>query len=264
MLNRIRKPMKLVAWNLGHQCREDPIHANFCEAIEELDPDVLLLNEYVHGESRRAMLANLSLSGLPNLKVSPRLNGNNQVLIASRYALEQGDLTGPRSKDQGGEANFLHVKLPQSNLELVGIRAPAYAGTELRSYWEALMALIRSCASRRIVFIGDFNTDPDSLSRPTARHLRALRDEGWSVPSPAGDWSFMSKKSVGTRIDHVVASAPIRVLSAAYVANTARHVLASASKGSGISDHAPIVVSLAAEDGDLNSDKSDWRTGCPS
>lgn len=247
--------MKLVAWNLGHQCREDPIHANFCESIEELCPDVLLLNEYVHGESRGQMLANLSRSGLPNLKVSARLNGNNQVLIASRYELEQGDLNGPRSKSHGGEANFLHVKLPRSNLELVGIRAPAYAGTELRSYWEALMELIRSCTSRRIVFIGDFNTDPDSLLRPTARYLRALRDEGWSVPSPAGDWSFISKKSVGTRIDHVIASAPIRVLSAQYVASTARHVLASASKGAGISDHAPIVVRLAAQGDDLISDK---------
>lgn len=238
--------MNLVAWNLAHQCREDAIKPEFSAAIAELAPDVLLLNEYVHGSTREQLVLSLSDLGLSHLMVSQRLNGNNQILIASRFALELGDLLGPSTRDQGGKANFLHVRLPTERLELVGLRAPAYVGAALRTYWDDLVGLIRSSFTRNIAFIGDFNTDPDSLTRATARHLRSLREEGWSVPSPTGEWSYISRRSIGTRIDHIVASPSVNVISAHYISQIEELLLASPRKSSGFSDHAPLVVRIGA------------------
>ena len=237
--------MRLLAWNLGHQCREDPIPSSFVPAIRELSPDLLILNEYVHGTSRQDVLRDLNHIGLTSLLVSQRLNGNNQVLMLSRYELVQGSLNGPVSKDQGGESNFLHVLLPRQRIEVVGLRAPAYTGEDLCLYWTNLMALIRNCKARSILFVGDFNTDPDQRRRTAAKHLRALRAEGWSLPSPAGAWSYISPKGNGTRIDHVLASPALQLNRAEYVSAIGTMVLASPRKAERVSDHTPLVVQVA-------------------
>ena len=249
--------MKLVAWNLGHQCREDALSHAFLPAVRTLAPDLLSLNEYAHGQSRAQLVADLSDVGLKHVLVSERLNDNNQVLIASRYQLVQGEVLGPQSKNQGGESNFLHVRVPSHNFEFVGVRAPAYAGEDLRVYWSGLMQAIRQCAGRRIVFMGDFNTDPDRPRRANAKHLRALRDEGWSVPSPEGEWSYISPKSAGTRIDHAVASMHLRIERAEYITSLGGVELASSRKANRVSDHAPLVVHLAESSrGKLGSDSN--------
>ena len=238
--------MRLVSWNLAHQCREAPISPSFFEAVDRLAPDILSLNEYVHGPSRGSLIESLAGLGLPHLKVSDRLNGHNQVLIASRYPLELGEIAGPATANLGGEANFLHVRVPRAGVEFVGLRAPSYTGTALTGYWVGLVNIIQACAGRRIVFLGDLNTDAEQPRRRTARYLHELRGSGWTVPVPDGEWSFISKTGVGTRIDHAIVAYALQVVGARYVAGDGALKLAAPNRVDAVSDHAALVIDLAA------------------
>jgi exonuclease III len=238
--------MRLVSWNLAHQCREDPIPQSLLEAVVCLAPDVLSLNEYVHGPSRAHLIERLKEIGLLHWHVSKRLNGHNQVLVASRHPLEAGELTGPATEGLGGESNFMHVRLPDNGLEIVGLRAPAYTGAALTKYWQELVRIVNTCEGRRIVFMGDLNTDPDQLRRPTAKYLVDLRSKGWIVPAPEGDWSFVSKSGSGTRIDHAIVSSELHVTAARYVVEIGQLKLAAQNKTGAISDHAPLIIELSA------------------
>ena len=233
--------MKIVALNLNHKASLRAIKPRLVEMIEKLNPDVLTLNEYVHGESRAELVQALSHIGLGHLHYSERLNGNNQVLIASQMSMLAGELRGPETVDQGGESNFLHVIEPETGLEIVGVRAPAYEATsELRAYWQKLGAIIRATDQRKIVFVGDLNANPDSGRGAGAVQLSSLRVEGWSIPVASGDWSYVS----GSRIDHIVASPAVVIEDATYVAEIAGITIASQAKAVAISDHAALVVHL--------------------
>lgn len=236
--------MRLVSWNLAHQCREEPIPPSFIEAVSLLKPDLISLNEYVHGPSRVDLISRLYEIGLRHIEVSQRLNGHNQVLIASCHPITLGHLSGPETQNLGGQSNFLHVSIPAARIEFVGLRAPSYTGISLEEYWYKLTQIIQSCTNRPIVFMGDFNTDPDQPRRSTAKHLLQLRCEGWSVPRPEGSWSFISKTGNGTRIDHAVLSPCIKVISAQYVAVAGSVTLAAPSRKASVSDHAALVVNI--------------------
>jgi hypothetical protein len=101
--------MKLVAWNLDHRTRERTIQDGVTAAVEKLAPDLLTLNEYVHGESSGSFLEALASIGLTHVLVLERVNTNNQVLIACRHPLFAGAIRGPASANGAGESNFLHV-----------------------------------------------------------------------------------------------------------------------------------------------------------
>jgi exonuclease III len=238
--------MRLVSWNLAHQCREDPISPQFFEAVRLLAPDVISLNEYVHGPSRREMIESLAHLGLRHLEVSHRQNNHNQVLVASRFPLERGELTGPLTANLGGESNFLHVRIPAFGVQLVGVRVPSYTGKALHDYWIKFVHIVQSCAGRPIVFMGDLNTDPEQPRRVTAKYLLQLESQGWSIPRPEGSWSFISKTGISTRIDHAVVAGALPVTGARYVATAGSVWLAAPNRLDAVSDHAPLVLDLAA------------------
>lgn len=56
--------MRLVAWNVAHAARECPLRPGLLDAIASLEPDVLMLNEYVHDASRAAFVAVIAELGL--------------------------------------------------------------------------------------------------------------------------------------------------------------------------------------------------------
>lgn len=236
--------MRIVAWNLAHQTREAPLPPSLDGALAALKPDVLVFNEFVDGESRSTLRAGLAKLGLPHVRTSCRVGKHNQVLIASAGPLEEGELTGPEMPGGAGVSNFLHVRLPEQALEVVGLRAPAYeSADELHEYWRKLAALVRTTSDRRIVWIGDLNADPEAPGSLGGQYLSELRQEGWNVPRPSGPWSFVK----GTRIDHLLASRSVRVLSAEYVASMGGIAVASLDKRTRVSDHAALVATL--EDG---------------
>lgn len=231
--------MKLIAWNLAHQTQERAISPRFIEAVEKLRPDLITLNEYVHGSTRAPLIDALAQLGLGHVQVSNRVNTNNQVFVASRHPLQLGDLLGPSTKDGGGESNFLHVKLPNVELEIVGVRVPAYEASQvLHEYWQSLTEIIRSTIARRIIFIGDFNADPDANRHPGARYMSTLRSDGWNIPTASGAWSYIS----GSRIDHAIVSPGISVKDTKYVAQISDIELASQNRETRISDHAALVL----------------------
>lgn len=81
--------------------------------------------------------------------------------------------------------------------------------------------------------------DPDDTSQVGGSTLASLRQAGWHLPSPKGQWSFRT----GTKIDHVLSGGRLPLRSAAYVAELNGRVLAG-SDDRAISDHAALVVEL--------------------
>ena len=234
---------RIVSWNLGHQTHERPIPPEFLDAIRALSPDVLVLNEYVHGESRAQMTAGLKLMGLGAVSVSAHVPGQNQVLIASRFPHSIGDLTEPTTTP-AAKCNFLHVIVAGTNV--VGMRAPAYKDPkQLAQYWEEAEGLIMHMMARPIVFIGDMNGDPERQKKPGGRALKRLREAGWQIPKPEGEWSFISKNGrVSARIDHAICSPKILRPVARYVTRIDGLILAGAAADHAISDHAALLLDL--------------------
>jgi hypothetical protein len=232
----------VMSLNVAHKTREAPIAFWLAEAVQSIEPDVLVLNEYVDGPSRKELHAHLARAGLTHVSVSHRQGIHNQVLVASRFLLEPGDLRGPSLPGGAGESNFLHVRIPEVELEVVGLRAPMYrTAMETSDYWQLLEPLVASTLPRRILWIGDLNADPGSQTAG-GKALRRLRDNGWTVPDPSGGWSFVS----GSRIDHALLAPAWRVLEAQYVAEVGGIVIAS-PRESAISDHAALIVTVVEE-----------------
>jgi len=217
--------------------------ADFERAIELLAPDILTLNEYVHGPTREAMVAALADMGLAQVLVTKRVEGHNQVLIASRTKLVAGDLAAPQVS-VADSPNFLHVHLPAEDFELVAMRVPWYEkAKEKGDYWEQFHRLGMDAIGRKILFIGDLNVDPGSKCAGT-RWLNRMVDDGWHLPSPEGPWSYISRTGMNSRIDHALASPHLRIAGARYVSEIGGVKLAGPD-ASAISDHAALVVDLA-------------------
>jgi endonuclease/exonuclease/phosphatase family metal-dependent hydrolase len=234
--------MRIVAWNLGHQTKERPIRGGFQKIIARLEPDILTLNEYVHGPSRDVLLSSLSETGLSHALVSTPSGLNNQVLIASRFRIVAGTLQSP-SVSVAANTNFLHVCLPNENLEVVGMRVPAYRQAHDKdAYWQEFSQIAATTRDRRIIFIGDFNVDP-TRRYVGARQLNQLVQAGWQLPSPEGSWSFVSKTDKTSRIDHALVSPGLIVEAARYVAEIDSMKLAG-SDDTACSDHAALVVDI--------------------
>jgi endonuclease/exonuclease/phosphatase family metal-dependent hydrolase len=235
--------MRLVAWNLGHQTRERPVRAGFESAILHLAPDILILNEYVHGDSRGPLLRALAEVGLVHVMLSARKGDNNQILMASKYSLQAGDLHSPTVSD-ADSSNFLHVRIESKTLEVVGVRVQAYLRREQKAvYWASLCKTAGSVIHRPIVYIGDLNADPAKKRSVGGRHMVELARQGWQIPSPEGPWSYISRRGSTSRIDHALVSPGLRVTQIRYVVELGGILLAS-SKGDAISDHAALVADV--------------------
>src|SRR5262249_47192711 len=210
--------MRVVAWNLGHQTRERPIRPGFDSAILHLAPDILILNEYVHGDSRGPLRRALAEVGLVHVMLSARKGENNQILMASKYPLQAGDLHSPTVSD-ADSSNFLHVRIESKSLEVVGVRVPAYLRREQKAaYWASLCKTAGSVIHRPIVYIGDLNADPAKKGSVGGRFLAELARQSWQIPLPEGPWSYISRKGCTSRIDHALVSPLLRITQLRYVA----------------------------------------------
>ena len=78
--------VKLLAWNLNHRAARQRIPSWIAAAIEEQDPDVLVLTEYVEGPDHDDFLASLNANGLSTSSCSAQPGRQNQMIIASRYS----------------------------------------------------------------------------------------------------------------------------------------------------------------------------------
>lgn len=200
--------IRVATWNVGHRITRKPIPPEMGEALIALDADVVFLNEFVDGAPDRDRLRDqLRAAGYSYFAISDAPPRHNQVFAASRFPIDVGDIAAPTEPDSHAETNFLHILLPDSDIELIGLRAPAYkSAAERREYWSDLTSTLQIYQNRALVVAGDLNLDPfkgvsaysDSVEFPDAEMYCAVR--------PEGPWSFVSlhDASRNSRIDHVL------------------------------------------------------------
>ena len=236
------KRVTVAAWNVGHRARRKAIPAELATALESLDSDVLMLTEFVDGGADRDQLrGRLSAAGYEHVHVTDPLPVHNQVFVASRLPFGVGDIVSPTTTSHA-TSNFLHVSLRDSEIELVGMRAPSYKGAEKSSYWGEVDGILKGVGDRALVVAGDLNEDPfKGVSESfTSRKFRG--SEMFSAARPEGRWSFMdpNKETSRSRIDHVLHTPRIRIIDARYVDEVAGFRLAGPASWAPLSDHAAL------------------------
>jgi endonuclease/exonuclease/phosphatase family metal-dependent hydrolase len=235
--------LHLAAWNLNHRTGRKSIPAAVIHALASLDIDVLVLTEYVDGDHQAGFKDSLKDIGFESLAVSVKASRQNQVLMAARTAMGDDGLLPLPGHTEAATTNWLHRRLPAYKLEVVGFRAPMYLTADDRiGYWHQVESIARGARDRRILFLGDFNCDPHSDTRPSAAVFPRLKGNGFTLAEPRGDWSYHSGNgNGGTRIDHALACPDLTISEAKYVYKSGRHVLADTS-GTALSDHALLSV----------------------
>lgn len=244
------KNIHIAAWNLNHRTGKKAIPPSVIHAIAALDIDILVLTEFVDGDHHANFKDGLKDIGYESLAVSVKAPRQNQVLVAARTAMADNDLLPVPGYTEAASTNWLHRRLPAHDLEIVGLRAPVYlAAAERVGYWSQVESIARTARDRHVIFVGDFNCDPLTDTRPCAGVFPRLRQEGFQMPSPAGDWSYRSADgSATTRVDHAMASPSMRIADARYLYKAGRTLLAGAANGHGepLSDHALLSIKVAA------------------
>jgi exonuclease III len=168
----------IATWNLHHMGRQIAIPDDVAHVIKHVRPGVLVLTEYVDRGNRADFRAALRRLGYVEPAVTPQRKGQNQVLVASLEAQEDGRLEAP-TVDEAAGTNFLHRWIPSLKLNIVGFRVPHYQSedpTKLKRYWAELEAGALELADERTVYIGDFNvgtTRHDVAGRAALKKLKA-------------------------------------------------------------------------------------------
>lgn len=236
--------MRIVAWNINHRAREKTIPDHLVAAIASLDPDVIVLTEYVDGSTRAPFHASLAEHGFCHLLMSGPRRRENQVLIAARTAFEPGPIFAPEIAPSV-PSNALHVRLPQEGLEILGIRVPDYSKAlkTKRACWDWILQMASEVRDRPFVMIGDFNTDANFPRSQCGEHFARLVDSGWQLASPPDGASFWSLSGHAVRIDHAFVSRHLVVESAAYVTRAGQYVFVGKEPGA-LSDHAVLSIDV--------------------
>jgi len=239
------RSVRVISWNLNHRCREKLIPDGISGLFVELDADLILLNEFVDGPSRRTFRDSMRGAGYGHQAVSFTPALHNQVFAASRFPFTVGDVAPPTLGDrQDGSAiaNFLHIRFEHLPLEVVGMRAPAYdISADVKAYWAELAAIMLGVSDRPIVFAGDINQNPFKRARmPDVPSLSFPLCPAYCVPNPVGEWSYKSPDGRGlpTRIDHVLHTSRVTVMDTRYIAVHDDLTLAGLRAEHPISDHA--------------------------
>ena len=239
--------VKIIAWNLNHRAGMKTIPESVAGVIRKLSPDILVLTEYVDSDSHTAFKQSLVDMGLSHISLSTKRDGHNQVLLASRSRHTVGGIPSPM--ESHAYTNFLPSTFPELDTIIVGIRAPAYkASAEVRSYWVELTKILETASLKKLVLVGDLNGDPDSPASIGGGYLKALRARGWKIPSPTGDWSYISSDGLHrSRIDHVLASPAVGAVVASYITEVNGITVAGTKDLKPISDHAIILCKVGLE-----------------
>jgi len=241
----MEEALRIVTWNLNHRAKRRSIPNTVARGILSLQPDVLVLTEYVEGDDHSPFCGELCAEGLTTTMTTEPVRGENQVLIASRVTAKklvpgsEGAVFPPRSLGVA-HLNWLHVRLNSPSVDIVGMRVPEHKkGATRGSYWKWFESEIDPLFQRASLIIGDFNCDPNSNKTGT-RALRELRQRGWqwSDPDPQGEMSYRGAKCA-SRIDHVLASPSVEVISARYVPSANGFDFIGPRP---LSDHSPLLV----------------------
>jgi endonuclease/exonuclease/phosphatase family metal-dependent hydrolase len=236
----------VLAWNVGHRAGIYPaIPAEMIAALGSLEADVVLLNEYYDDgrQDRRRFREQLAAIGYAHCDQSLAERRHNCIFVASRLPFTIGDIPPPQGPTSHATTNFLHVRLDNSDIELIGLRRPDYKGAEKIQYWAEVTDILRSSGDRALVIAGDIN---EKLFKKTPRDVTAVPFPGaemYSVPRPDGDWSYTNPSGTGqSQIDHVLHTSRLRINQVRYRYEVDGIALAAPGplKKVSLSDHAAL------------------------
>jgi len=125
--------LHLATWNLNHRTSRKAVPPAVIHALASLDIDVLVLTEFVDGPHAEHFKAALKDIGFEHLAVSVKAPRHNQVLLAARTELADDGLLPLPGHTEAATTNWLHRRLPDWKLEVVGFRAPLYLDAEQRN-----------------------------------------------------------------------------------------------------------------------------------
>ncbi|KKG14874.1 hypothetical protein EO98_03805 [Methanosarcina sp. 2.H.T.1A.6] len=242
--------MKLLTWNINHRTFNKIIPYHMAKAIASLTPDVIVLTEYVPGSSHQRFIEQLDSYGFTHHVISKRALKENQVFIVANTTLESGNILAPTNIEKSVPSNALHVRLPQKDLDILGLRVPINKLKIKRKNWDWIMTIAAEHRDRPFVIIGDFNTDPEYQPSKCGDRISQLVDEGWQHAMPKSGASYWDiKTGNGKRLDHAFISRHFDVLGAKYITSSGSYVFAG-NKSEAMSDHAVLLIEINIKSGD--------------
>ena len=236
--------MKLLTWNVNHRTRRMAISPLVAEAIASLTPDIVVLTEYVQGPSHESFIADLAFNGLNHSLISIKSPKENQVLVASRMNMVEGEIKAP-AIGPSFPTNVLHVKFPDNGFELLGLRIPDYSKYPKikRACWDWILTTASMINGRPFVIMGDFNTDPCYPNAKCGDRIGQLENAGWQHPNPPGSSYWTLAGRIGKRIDHAFLTKDFKIKNAAYISESGPYVFAGKIKEA-MSDHAALFIEV--------------------
>ena len=238
--------MRIVTWNLNHRTCTKEIRLDVAEAVLSLDPDIVVFTEFVEGDSSKRFFSDRSrlrelfrAYGIKYTNISTYTPNHNQVMIASRYNIQVGNILAPNIHP-AMPSNINHVMVPDFGLELIGLRIPAFkASSEKRTCWEWVLHEASTLKGTKAIIIGDLNTDIGA-NKTTCSNCMVRLGEMFNHVSVEGESYF--RQGVGySRLDHAFVTTNINVLGSQYVPTKDDYIFAGIN---GLSDHAPLIIEV--------------------
>jgi endonuclease/exonuclease/phosphatase family metal-dependent hydrolase len=236
--------MNFVTWNVNHRSRQRSVPPTMAKAIASLEPDLVVLTEYVPGADHTGFVSELAETGLVHALWTERVVGQNSVLIASRARIVRGDLRAGTG-DAAFPSNVLHVCLPDDGVEVLGVRIPDYSRLPAlkRACWDWVQEAADALQSRRSIILGDFNTDPSYSRARCGDQIAQLVHRGWNRAAPPSGASYCGPNGASVCIDHAFVSRSWAPDGARYVTDHSGFSFSGKQVGA-LSDHAALVVSV--------------------
>lgn len=237
--------MKLLAWNINHRSRCRKIPDDMVDAISFLDPDIVVLTEFVPCVNRQNFIDALSLKGFLHSAVSSFTAKQNHVLVVSRTSIQVGEIKAPAIVPSF-PSNFIHVKVPEFGLEVIGIRIPDLSKSpkDRLACWDWIESIASGVRDRPVVLAGDFNVDPSYSARKFGDRLKKIESLGWQHGLPAEGVSYRPLRgNGGQRLDHAFVTGSLTILQAQYIWQAGSFVYGGRHDGA-MSDHAALFVEI--------------------
>ena len=208
------------------------------DGILSLNPDVVVLTEFVPGKSRDQFIKDLVNAGLVHIRISNFVPKQNSVFVASKYLLNTGEVKPPCFAPSI-QSNFIHLELPTEGIHLIAIRIPDYSKFPRikREYWDWIIEMAGEFRDINCVMCGDFNTSPEYTKAKCGDRIKMLADLGWNKASPEKGYSYWNPRGYGVQIDHAFINGSLVVEKSEYV--TEKNGFCFVGKNSkALSDHA--------------------------
>ena len=271
-MNGYCRRMRIATWNVNSVKQRVP---RLLPWLDQRQPDVVCLQETKLAD---AVFTELLGEELARRGYAVALHGEaqwNGVAILSRVGLDDvvrgvdGAPGFPRPEARAVSATCAGIRM--YSVYVPNGRAPGSEHYRYKLAWLAALREVVAAGPRTAVVCGDMNIAPtdadvfdpeayvgqthvtaperEALAELQAVGLRDLVRDHWPAERVFTYWDYragMFHRDLGMRIDLVLASAPVAErVRAAWVDRHAR-------KGSGPSDHAPVIVDLdEARDGDI-------------